>query len=160
MARGKSIVKRMTVMDPKYNSPLVGKFINYLMERGKKTVAQSIVYGAFDILKEKSSEEPLKVFERAIEAVRPQLEVRSRRVGGANYQVPMPVSGSRQNALAFRWVIAAARARKGRSMKDKLGMELLDCLEGTGGAIKKKEDVHRMAEANKAFAHFARFRRK
>jgi len=160
MARGKSTSKRIIAPDPKFNSELVGKFTNYLMERGKKTVAQSIVYGAFDILKEKNKENPLKVFEKAVEAARPQLEVRSRRVGGANYQVPMPVSGIRQNALAFRWIIAAARARKGKSMKEKLAAEFMDILEGVGGTMKKKDDVHRMAEANKAFAHFARFRKK
>jgi small subunit ribosomal protein S7 len=159
MSRGKSAQKRTTAPDPIYNSELLGKFTNYLMERGKKSVAQSIVYGALEILKEKNNENPLKLFEKSIDAIRPHLEVRSRRVGGANYQVPMPVSSYRQNALAFRWIIAAARARKGKSMKEKLAYELLDALEGVGGAMKKKEDVHRMAEANKAFAHFARFRK-
>ncbi|MBD3310891.1 MAG: 30S ribosomal protein S7 [Candidatus Magasanikbacteria bacterium] len=159
MARGKSAQKRTIDPDPKYNSELVAKFINYIMERGKKTTAQSIVYGAFDIIKKNKDKDPLKVFEKALEAIRPQVEVRSRRVGGANYQVPMPVSGKRQDALAFRWIIAAAKARKGKSMTEKLAFELEDAVEGVGGAAKKKEDVHRMAEANKAFAHFARFAR-
>ena len=160
MPRGKAIPKRQILPDPKYNSELLAKFTNFLMERGKKTKAQSIVYGALDILEEKKKQDGLKVFEQAISTVKPQVEVRSRRVGGANYQVPMPVVGTRQNALAFRWIVAAAKARKGQSMKDRLATELLDILEGVGGAMKKKEDVHRMAEANKAFAHFARFRSK
>lgn len=158
MSRGKQAIKRIVLPDPLYNSELVSKFINFVMERGKKTSAQHIVYGAFDIIKEKKQEDPLQIFEKAIERVRPQVEVRSRRVGGANYQVPMPVAGRRQNALAFRWIIAAARARKGRSMEEKLAAEFLDILEGVGGTMKKKEDVNRMAEANKAFAHFARRR--
>lgn len=160
MSRGKRIPKRTVAPDPIYNSELLAKFVNYVMERGKKAAAQKSVYGALEILKEKKNDNPLKLFEKAVEAVRPQLEVRSRRVGGANYQVPMPVSSSRQNALAFRWIISAARARKGKAMKEKLSAEFLDALEGIGGAMKKKEDVNRMAEANKAFAHFARFRKK
>jgi small subunit ribosomal protein S7 len=160
--------------DPVYQSEIVAKFINFIMERGKKSVAQRIVYGAFDIIKEKSTkggsssleasgknESPLKLFEQAVDAVRPQMEVRSRRVGGANYQVPLPVLPHRQNALAFRWIVGAAHARKGRGgMKEKLAAEIMDILGGTGGALKKREDVHRMAESNKAFAHFARFHRK
>lgn len=157
MSRGKQAPKRVIMPDPKYNSELITKFINFVMEDGKKTTAQSIVYGAFDILKEKKNEDPLKVFEKAIANIRPQVEVRSRRVGGSNYQVPMPVTGRRQQALTFRWLVAAAKARSGKSMKDRLAFELLDALEGLGGAVKKKEDVHRQAEANKAFAHFARF---
>lgn len=159
MPRGKHISKRATTPDPIYQSELVGKFVNFVMQSGKKTVAERIVYGAFDIVKEKRKENPLKVFEAVIDAVRPQLEVRSRRVGGANYQVPMPVSPGRQNALAFRWLIGAAQARKGSPMRERLAAEMMDVLAGTGGALKKKEDVHRMAEANKAFAHFARFNR-
>ena len=160
MPRGKRVPKRTVMPDPTYQSTLVSKFINFVMERGKKTVAQAIVYDAFNIVKDKKKTDPLKLFEQAIELVRPQVEVRSRRVGGANYQVPMPVASSRQNALAFRWIIAAAKERKGRAMQDRLAEEILDILEGTGGAMKKKEDVHRMAEANKAFAHFARFARR
>lgn len=159
MARGKQTPKRYILPDPLFQNDLLAKFINFLMERGKKTLAQSIVYGAFDIIKKKKNENPLTVFEQAIDKLRPQVEVRSRRVGGANYQVPMPVAGYRQNALAFRWLITAAKSRKGKSMKEKLAEELMDILEGVGAAMKKKEDVNRMAEANKAFAHFARFRR-
>ena len=159
MPRGKKIPKRIITPDPVYNSELLTKFINFLMEDGKKSTAQRIVYKALEILADKKKANALKVFEEAIEAVKPQVEVRSRRVGGANYQVPMPVSGSRQNTLAFRWIIAAAKAKKGTTMQEKLAHELLDILDGTGGAFKKKEDVHRMAEANKAFAHFARFSR-
>ncbi len=159
MARGRKIPKRVIAPDPEYNSELLAKFINAIMERGKKTVAQSIVYGALEIMKKKNDEDPLKLFEQVIDTVRPQVEVRSRRVGGANYQIPMPVRSYRQNALAFRWIIKATKARKGGSMKEKLAQEFLDILEGVGGTIKKKEDVNRMAESNKAFAHFARFAR-
>lgn len=160
MPRGKQAPKRVILPDPKYNSELLSKFINFVMERGKKSIAQGIVYDALDIIGEKRKDSPLKVFEQALNAIRPQVEVRSRRVGGANYQVPMPVSGGRQNALAFRWILKASRERKGKRMAEKLAYELLDALEGTGGAFKKKEDVQRQAEANKAFAHFARFRSK
>jgi small subunit ribosomal protein S7 len=160
MPRGRQVKKRVVIQDPVYGSELVSKFINFVMEGGKKSLAQRIVYGALEDVKTKKEESPLKVFEQAIELVRPQVEVRSRRVGGANYQVPLPVAPSRQNALAFRWIIGAARARKGESMDKKLSAELLDILAGVGGSLKKKEDVHRMAEANKAFAHFARFTRK
>jgi small subunit ribosomal protein S7 len=159
MSRGKSIPKRKIQADPLYNSVLVSKFVNYVMIAGKKTIAQKIVYGAFEIIKAKGNENPLKVFEQAMDALRPTVEVRSRRVGGANYQIPMPVPGYRQDALAFRWLISASRSRKGKSMEEKLGYELLDILEGVGGAMKKKDDVKRMAEANRAFAHFARFLR-
>ncbi len=158
MARGKRAPKRVIAPDPLYHSELLAKFINFVMKDGKKSVARKIVYKALEILSEKKKDDPLKIFEQAVDLVRPQVEVRSRRVGGANYQVPMPVVGHRQNALAFRWILAAARSRKGRSMSEKLAAEFLDILEGIGGAIKKKEDVHRMAEANKAFAHFARFK--
>ncbi len=160
MPRGKHVSKRVIPADPIYNSELLAKFINFVMERGKKSTAQSIVYRAFDTIKEKKDEPPLKVFEQAMDAIRPQVEVRSRRVGGANYQVPLPVAPGRQNALAFRWLIGAARARKNGPMHQKLAAEILDVLAGTGGALKKRDDVHRMAEANKAFAHFARFSRK
>ena len=158
MSRGKAAPRRVILPDPKYNSELVAKFVNFVMERGKKTVAQDIVYGAFDILKEKKNEEPLALFERALNNIKPQVEVRSKRVGGANYQVPFPVVGRRQDGLAFRWLIKAAKSRGGRSMRERLAAELLDALDGVGGAVKKREDVHRQAEANKAFAHFARIR--
>lgn len=141
-----------------YGSTKVEKLINYVMERGKKNVARSIVYGAFDILKEKKKElEPLEVFELAIKNTGPLMEIRSRRVGGANYQVPLPVRGERQDALAFRWIIGAARAKKGQPMHEKLATVLVDASTGVGDAVKKRDDVHRMADANKAFAHFARF---
>ena len=159
MSRGSSAVRRVIHPDPIYKSELVAKFTNVIMERGKKTVAQEIVYGAMEFLKNKKEGEALALFEAAIEKVRPQVEVRSRRVGGANYQVPMPVAPQRQNALAFRWIKIAAQARGGRSMIEKLGAELVDILNETGAALKRKEEVHRMAEANKAFAHFARFSR-
>ncbi len=157
MSRGKNVAKRVIAPDPRYQNELLAKFINSVMKDGKKSTAEYIVYTTLDIIKEKKKENPIVIFERAIDAIRPQLEVRSRRVGGANYQIPMPVSGHRQNALAFRWIIEAAHARKGRSMEEKLSAELIDTLDGLGGAVKKKADVHRMAEANKAFAHFARF---
>ncbi|OGH65919.1 MAG: 30S ribosomal protein S7 [Candidatus Magasanikbacteria bacterium RIFCSPHIGHO2_02_FULL_41_13] len=156
MPRGKSVPKRKIMGDPKYNSVLVSKFVNFVMDSGKKTTAQDIVYGAMERLAEKKQGDALQLFERAIDTIRPVVEVRSKRVGGANYQVPTPVPANRQNTLAFRWIITAAHARKGRGMGDRLSAELFDILEGVGGAMKKKEDVNRMAEANKAFAHFAR----
>jgi small subunit ribosomal protein S7 len=159
MARGRKIPKRVTAPDPIYSSELVSKFVNFLMERGKKTVAQKIVYGAMQTVADKKKGEALSLFEQVIDLVKPQVEVKSHRVGGANYQVPMPVASHRQSSLAFRWLIVAAKGRKNGSMKDRLAAEMLDALDGTGGALKKKEDVHRMAEANKAFAHFARFAR-
>jgi small subunit ribosomal protein S7 len=157
MSRGKSAIRRVITPDPKYGSETVAKFVNFVMERGKKSVAQSIVYGALERLETKRKQPALQLFEQILTVIRPTVEVRSRRVGGANYQVPLPVSPYRQNALAFRWIIGAARTRGGRTMEEKLAAELGDILDGVGGSIKKKEDVVRMAEANKAFAHFARF---
>jgi small subunit ribosomal protein S7 len=156
MRGGKQDYKREILPDPKYGSVVLAKFINHIMERGKKTVAQTIVYSAFEKIAD-AKKDPMKVFEEAIKTVQPQLEVRSRRVGGANYQVPMPVSANRQNALTFRWIVEAARNKKGQAMADKLATVLMDSAQGVGDAIKKRDDVHRMAEANKAFAHFARF---
>ena len=156
MSRGKRTPKRIVAAEPKYKSVVVAKFINMVMEDGKKTIAQKAVYGALDILAEKKKDDALKLFEQVLDAIKPSVEVRSKRVGGANYQVPMPVSVERQSALAFRWLIGAAAARKGGTMMSKLASEMVDALDGVGGAMKKKEDVHRMAEANKAFAHFAR----
>lgn len=156
MPRGKTIGKRVIAPDPKYHNLLIAKFINMILQSGKKTVAQEIVYGALEALATKNNGKADDLFEKVMETIRPSVEVRSRRVGGANYQVPMPVNIERQNALAMRWIIGAARARKGQAMKDRLLSEMQDILAGVGGAIKKKEDVHRMAEANKAFAHFAR----
>lgn len=143
--------------DPKFNNVLLAKFTNYLMHGGKKSVAQSVVYHALDIIKEKLKKEPLAVFEEAIKNVGPTVETRSRRVGGANYQVPLPVAGERKNSLAFRWILGVTKARKGRPMAEKLAEELMAAFQNQGDAIKKKMDVHRMAEANRAFAHFARF---
>jgi small subunit ribosomal protein S7 len=158
MPRGKKAPKRLILPDPKYHSTTVAKFINYVMLGGKKTTAQGIVYSAMEELSQKKDGDALKLFQKVMETVRPSVEVRSRRVGGANYQVPMPVNSARGQALAFRWILAAAKARKGRSMRDRLAAEFVDILDGVGGTMKKKEDTRRMAEANKAFAHFARRR--
>lgn len=159
MSRGKQIPKRKILPDPEYHSLLLAKFINYLMKDGKKTLAQRIVYSALLILAEKKQGEPLALFEKVIEMAKPQVEVRSRRVGGANYQVPMPVIGNRGNTLAFRWILTAARARNSeKTMAERLAAEFCDILDEVGGTMKKKEDVHRMADANRAFAHFARRR--
>jgi small subunit ribosomal protein S7 len=155
--RGKKAQRRDIKPDPKYGNVTLARFINHVMTRGKKTTAQGVVYRAFDRMADLSKKDPLKVFEDAIRNVAPQLEVRTRRVGGANYQVPMPVRGDRQNALTFRWIIGAARSKKGAPMHEKLATVLFEASQGLGDAIKKRDDVHRMAEANKAFAHFARF---
>ncbi len=155
--RHKKAPRRDIKPDPKFGNVTLAKFINYLMERGKKTVAQGIVYRAFDVIAETTKKDPIKVFEEAVKNVQPQLEVRSRRVGGANYQVPMPVRGERQNALTFRWIIDAARSKKGQPMHQKLATVVAEASQGLGDAIRKRDDMHRMAESNKAFAHFARF---
>ncbi|MBI5729261.1 MAG: 30S ribosomal protein S7 [Candidatus Magasanikbacteria bacterium] len=157
--RGKRAKVRDIKPDPKYGSVLLGRFINYIMMKGKKTVAQGIVYDALAIVAMLAKRDGLAVFEEAMRNLSPQLEVRTRRVGGANYQVPMPVRGERQAALSFRWIIGAARAKKGQAMAKKLATVLFEASQGLGDAIKKRDDVHRMAEANKAFAHFARFSR-
>lgn len=154
--RGKRAPKRQLVPDPKFGNVYVTKLVNYIMLDGKKTTAQRVVYNAFDIIKEKTQREPLEVFESAMKNVMPSLEVKSRRVGGANYQVPMPVRGDRRYVLAFRWIIKAARTKKGRPMAQKLADEIINASNNEGDAIKKKQDVQRMAEANRAFAHFAR----
>jgi small subunit ribosomal protein S7 len=147
--------------DVKYNSVKISKFINYIMERGKKSVAQRIVYGAFDFIQEKMKiEDPKVVFETAIKNVSPILEVKGRRIGGANYQVPMEVMEPRKTSLGMKWVILAARSKKGKPMAERLGEELMEAYNKLGAAMKKREDVHKMAEANKAFAHFARFQRR
>ncbi|PIT89780.1 30S ribosomal protein S7 [Candidatus Kuenenbacteria bacterium CG10_big_fil_rev_8_21_14_0_10_36_11] len=155
--RGKQAPKRKIQPDSKYNRQDVGKFINYIMQRGKKTVAKNIVYEAFDIIQEKTKKNGLQVFEQAMKKVGPTVEVRGKRVGGANYQVPFPVRDDRRITLASRWIIGAAQAVKGKPMAEKLAQVLMDSARGEGPAIKKREDVHRMADANKAFAHFARF---
>ncbi|SDP26376.1 30S ribosomal protein S7 [Desulforhopalus singaporensis] len=155
MSRRRSIERRPIVPDPRYNSVLVSKFTNGLMERGKKTLAQRIFYDAMDIVQERVKEEdPLTVFEEAMEKVRPRVEVKSRRVGGATYQVPMEVRQTRRNALAIRWIIGFAKSRSGKTMSEKLAAELVDAYNNRGAAVKKRDDTHRMAEANKAFAHY------
>ncbi len=155
--RGKKAKIRVIAPDPKYGNAMIGKFINHVMQRGKKTVAEEIVYDALESIAANAKKDAVKLFEEALHNVQPQLEIRTRRVGGANYQIPMPVRGERQNALAFRWIIGAARAKKGQKMAEKLATVLLEASQGLGDAVKKRDDVHRMAEANKAFAHFARF---
>ena len=154
--RGKRAPKRKIEGDLKYNDTDVAKFINYLMRRGKKSTAQSIVYGAFDIIKEQTKQDPRHVFNKAVKRISPLLEVRGRRIGGANYQIPYQVRGERRYALACRWLIEAAQDRKGAPMRKKLAEELMAAAEGEGNAVKKRETVQRMAESNKAFAHFAR----
>lgn len=140
--------------DPKYNDQLVGKFINTIMWSGQKATAEHIVYSAFDIIKEKKNDDPLKVFRQSLENIKPVIEVRSRRVGGATYQVPVEVRSERRISLGFRWLLGAARERGEKTMEDRLAAEILDALENKGAAIKKREDTHKMAEANKAFAHY------
>lgn len=154
MPRKGSIPKREVLPDPVYNSRLAARFINRLMHNGKKGVAEKIFYASLGQLAEKTSEEPLRAFEKALENVKPHLEVKARRVGGATYQVPMEVRPDRQVSLSIRWLINYARARGEKSMTNKLSAELLDAFNGRGGAVKKREDTHRMAEANKAFAHY------
>ncbi|MDP3982187.1 MAG: 30S ribosomal protein S7 [bacterium] len=154
MAR-KAITKKHLAPDTVYNDALVTKLINHVMKDGKKSIARKVVYGSFEILKEKTKEEPLNVYLRAMENVGPMQEVRSRRVGGATYQVPVEVRGDRRQSLALRWIIGSARGKKGRPMREKLAEEILAASKNEGSAIKKKEDVHRMADANRAFAHLA-----
>ncbi len=154
MPRRGQIAKRDVLPDPLYNSKLVTRLINNIMLDGKKGVAQKIVYGAFAIVNEKTGREPLEVFEEAMENVMPQLECKTRRVGGANYQVPMEVRPERRQTLGLRWITTYSRTRNERTMKERLAGEILDAINGTGGAAKKRDDTHKMAEANKAFAHF------
>ncbi len=151
----KSFKKHPVLPDPLYNNETVSKFINQIMREGKKTIARKIVYGAFEIMKEKTKKDPLEVFETALENASPRIEVKSKRVGGATYQVPIEVKGNRKMALAMRWILLGAKAKKGKAMREKLADELMDAANDTGWAIKKKSDTHRMAEANRAFAHFA-----
>jgi len=155
MPRRKITEKRTIDPDPRFNSVLVSKFTNGIMERGKRSVAQNIFYGAMDIIEQQVSDtEPIMVFDKAMEMVRPKVEVKSRRVGGATYQVPVEVRPERRNALAIRWIISFAKARSGKTMAEKLAAELLDAYNERGGSVKKRDDTHRMAEANKAFAHY------
>ena len=154
MPRRREVPKREVLPDPKYSSQDVSKFINVLMTGGKKSVAERIIYGALDSIKKRSNKEPLEVFNQALQNVKPMVEVKSRRVGGANYQVPVEVRPVRRTALSMRWIREAARKRGEKSMAQRLANELMEAAEGRGGAVKKKEEVHRMAEANKAFAHY------
>jgi len=154
MPRRREVPKREVLPDPVYSSQLVTKFVNVVMRQGKKSVAEKILYDALETIKERTNDDPLKVFKRAIENVKPAVEVKSRRVGGSTYQVPVEVNPSRRLALSIRWVIQYAQARGEKSMRAKLAGELMDAAENRGGAIKKKEDTHRMAEANKAFSHY------
>jgi small subunit ribosomal protein S7 len=154
MPRKGTVERRETPADPVFGNPLVEKMINCLMHEGKKSTAQRIVYSSLEVIRQKTSDDPLKAFKKALENVKPALEVKSRRVGGANYQVPVEVNRNRQTSLSLRWIIGYARARSEKSMVDKLAGELLDAANNRGGAIKKRDDTHRMAEANKAFAHY------
>ncbi len=154
MARRREADKRQILPDPKYNDLLVARFINNLLKQGKKSIAEGIFYGALDVVGEKTNEDPVKVFKKAIENTSPRLEVKSRRVGGATYQVPVEVKDRRRAALSIRWMIQNAKSRSGKSMSEKLTSEIIDAYNNVGGTVKKKEDVHRMAEANKAFAHY------
>lgn len=153
--RGQKRIIRKMIPDPRYNNTAVTKFVNYIMQGGKKSIALRIVYDAFDIIEKNTKQKGLDVFEKAIKLVSPQLEVKARRIGGANYQVPIEVRGERKFNLACRWIIIAAKKRKGKPMCEKLAQELTDASNSTGEAFKKREEVHRMAEANRAFAHFA-----
>ena len=154
MPRRREVPKRLVLADPVYHDVSITKFMNVVMSHGRKVAAEKIVYGAFDVINERTREDPVMVFHKAIENCKPAVEVKSRRVGGSTYQVPVEVRNERQVALAMRWIIVHARKRAGKSMRDKLANELIEASHSRGGAIKKKEDVHRMAEANRAFAHY------
>jgi small subunit ribosomal protein S7 len=154
MPRRGNVPKRVLLPDPVYQSPLVARFVNCMMLSGKKSTAERTLYGAMEMIAERSQDEPLKIFRKAVDNVKPGVEVKSRRVGGSNYQVPVEVRPARSTALALRWLISYARNRPENSMRERLANELLDASAGRGGAFKKKDDTHRMAEANKAFAHY------
>jgi len=154
MPRRREVPKRQILPDPKFHDLLIAKFMNCLMKDGKKAVAEQIVYDAFDVIEARTKEDPVRVFHKAIENARPAVEVKSRRVGGSTYQVPVEVRNERQTALALRWLIDFSRKRPGKRMAEKLANELIEASHQRGGTIKKKEDTHRMAEANKAFAHY------
>jgi small subunit ribosomal protein S7 len=154
MPRKGEVRRREVLPDPKYHDRTVTKFINAIMARGKKSMAERVLYGSFDLLADRTKDDPLVIFKRALDNVRPAVEVRSRRVGGANYQVPVEVRPSRRMSLAMRWIVQQARDRSEKSMAERLAAELIDASNNRGGAMKKKEDTHRMAEANKAFAHY------
>jgi small subunit ribosomal protein S7 len=154
MSRRREVPKRRITPDPKFKDKLVSKFTNTLMLSGKKAVAEGILYGAFDVISERFKEDPLEVFRKALDNVKPKLEVKSRRVGGATYQVPVEVRPERRVALAMRWLVQYSRERGEKTMRERLAAELRDAAEGRGNAVKKKDDTHKMAEANKAFAHY------
>jgi small subunit ribosomal protein S7 len=154
MPRRRDVPKRQTIPDPKHGDQMVSRFINIIMRDGKKSTAESIVYGAFDEIETKMRSEPLGMFRRALENIRPRVEVKSRRVGGATYQVPIEVSPNRATSLAMRWLVGYSRSRPGKSMREKLANEIIDAANERGESVKKREDTHRMAEANKAFAHY------
>jgi small subunit ribosomal protein S7 len=155
MPRGQLIKKKRVILDPKYKNPTIGKFVARMMEQGKKSVSYGSIYAALDIISQKvQGKDPVEVFQKALDNVKPLLEVKSRRVGGATLQVPVEIREERRDALAMRWIIGFSRSRHGRSMGEKLAAELIDAFNNTGSAIKKKEDTHKMAEANKAFAHY------
>ena len=154
MPRRGNVAKREVLADPVYNSKVVTRLVNYIMLDGKKGVAQEIVYDAFDIVKEKTGNDPLEMFEKAMENIMPNLECKTRRVGGANYQVPLEVSPARRETLGLRWLTAYSRARGEKTMSARLAAEIIDATNGVGGSVKKREDTHKMAEANKAFAHY------
>ncbi|MGB3051127.1 MAG: 30S ribosomal protein S7 [Polyangiales bacterium] len=154
MSRRVSAPKRQIIPDAKYGDQLVAKFVNSLMLAGKRSTAEKCLYGAFEIIEERYKDEPLDVFKRALDAVKPRVEVKSRRVGGATYQVPVEVRSDRRNALAMRWLVQYSRARGEKSMEERLAAELMEASQGRGNAVKKREDTHKMADANKAFAHY------
>jgi small subunit ribosomal protein S7 len=154
MPRRREVAKRVILPDPKFHDQLVAKFVNALMLDGKKSTAEKIVYGAFDLIQERTGNEPVEVFKKALENVRPVVEVKSRRVGGSTYQVPVEVRNERRNALAMRWIVSFARGRGEKTMQERLAAEFLDASDNRGSSVKKREDTHRMAEANKAFAHY------
>ena len=154
MSRRNRAQKREVIPDAKYGEKLIAKFANVLMEGGKKSTAEKILYGAFDIIEDRHKEEPLDIFRRALDSVRPRVEVKSRRVGGATYQVPVEVRSDRRNALAMRWLVLFARKRGEKSMTERLAAEFVEAAQGRGNAVKKKDDTHKMADANKAFAHY------
>jgi small subunit ribosomal protein S7 len=155
MSRKERVYPKRRVPDSKYSNELVAMLINYIMKNGKKTIAQKVVYGAFDLIKAKTKKEPIEIFDLALRNVQPVLEVRAKRIGGANYQIPIEVPVKRRNILALRWLLGAAKSRKGKPMGERLALEILDASQRQGGAVKKREDVHKMAEANRAFAHYA-----
>ena len=154
MPRRREVPKRKILPDPKYGDRMVAKFCNILMINGKKSTAEHIVYGALDVIQQRYKEDPLEVFRKALDTVKPKVEVKSRRVGGATYQVPVEIRGDRRLSLGVRWLVQAARKRSGKSMSEKLAAEFVDAMNGLGAAVKRREDTHKMAEANRAFSHF------